>query len=133
MAGEIRLFWRTRKFLRVKRSGLAAPRHANDLWVLFALAPKAQKHEVCLAEAELIGARAPVIEDVLIQERVQLRNADVQLICGFHFGIKLFERFKRSGHLGVRILPFGDAGEQVCCTFSPQLAKSGKLPHTSSQ
>ncbi len=122
-----------RKFLRVNPSGFAAFGHADDLWILFALAPKAKQHQIGFAETELVRSRAPVVENVRIKKRVQLRDGNVEFTGSFCFCIKFFQRLQRFGHFGFRILKFRNAGEQVSCTFSLRAAKSGKLPHTSSQ
>ena len=62
----------TWKILHVKASGFAAPRHPKDLRIVLGFAPKAEQHQVGFTERKVLRARAAVIEDVLVKERIKL-------------------------------------------------------------
>jgi len=62
----------TWKILRVKASGFATPGHPQDLWIVLGFAPKSEQHQVSFTERKVLRARAAIIEDVLVQERIKL-------------------------------------------------------------
>ena len=88
----------TWKILRVKASGFATPRHPKDLRIVLGFAPKSEQHQVGFTERKVLRARAAVIEDVLVQERIKLVKGDVEIASGLGFCIELFDWFERSGH-----------------------------------
>src|SRR6185437_15556411 len=75
------------------------PRHADDLGIFACFVPKSQKNEIGLAKSEVFWAMVAVIEDVFVQQPVQLHNGEIQVVCGFGFGIELFYWVQRSRHL----------------------------------
>jgi len=62
----------TWKILHVKASGFAPAGHPQDLWIVLGFAPKSEQHQVSFTERKVLRARAAVIEDVLVQERIKL-------------------------------------------------------------
>jgi len=62
----------TWKILRVKASGFATPGHPQDLRIVLGLAPKSEQHQVGFTERKVLRARAAIIEDVFVQERIKL-------------------------------------------------------------
>lgn len=62
----------TWKILRVKGSGFPAPGHPKDLRIVLGFAPKSEQYQVSFTERKVLRARAAVIEDVLVQERIKL-------------------------------------------------------------
>ena len=90
-----------RKNYAVKGSTITAG-HANNLGAFFARAPKAEQHQVGIAEGKARRTGMAVIEDVLVEQGVQLDNGDIKIAGGFRFGVELFRRPQWSCH-GFRV------------------------------
>ena len=56
----------------VKGSGFTTPGHPQDLRIVFGLAPESEQNQVSFTEREVLRARAAVIENILVQQRVKL-------------------------------------------------------------
>ena len=56
----------------VKGSGFAASGHPKDLRIIPGLAPKSEQDKISFTERQVLGTRAAIIENVLVQERIKL-------------------------------------------------------------
>jgi len=118
----------TRKNYAVKASIPAG--HANDFRAFFAGAPKAEEHEIGIAEGKVVRPGVPIVEDVPVQQGVQLKYGDVQVAGGFQLGIKLFRRLQWSRHSDPYPVSKRNAGELGSFIPSALVVESGKLPHS---
>src|SRR5262249_55687879 len=82
----------------VKASGFAPARHAQDFGIFLGLTPKTKQYQVSLTKRKVLRAGTPIVEDVLIQKRVQLRQGDIQVSSGLGFCVELLHWLKRSCH-----------------------------------
>jgi hypothetical protein len=94
----------------VKASGFPPTGHPDDFWVLFGLTPEAKQHQISLTERKVLRARAPVIENVFIEQRIKLMERDVQVSSSFSFGKKLLGWFERSSHSFCCPYPLQECG-----------------------
>jgi hypothetical protein len=82
----------------VKASGFATPGHTQDLGVFPGFAPKTEQDQVSFTKRKILRAGAPVVENVFIEQRIQLRQGDIEISGSFGFRIELFHWFERSCH-----------------------------------
>lgn len=95
----------------VVRQILRALRHPDHLSIVQWLAPEAKQHKVGFAKSDVVGTGIAVVKDVLVQQRVQLHDGDIEVTGGFHFCVKLFQRLHGLGHICFRIPSLRNAGE----------------------
>src|SRR5882757_3723343 len=115
----------------VKGSGFATSGHAKDLRVIPGLAPEPEQHKVSFTECEVLRARAAIIEDIFVQERVELVKGDVEIASGLGFCIELFDWFKRSRHNFLNPYPFRRMrGSRIVVPFPALLRYQVNCPKT---
>ncbi len=113
----------------VKASGLTTPRHAQNLRVFSGFTPKTEQDQVGLTKRKILRAGAPVVENVFIEQRIQLRQGDIEVSSGFGFCIELFHWFKRSCH--SRFCPYPSKrmrGSKAVVPFMAQLRNQVNCP-----
>jgi hypothetical protein len=103
----------------VKASGFPTPRHPDDLGVLPGLTPETEQHQISLTERKVLRAGAPVIKNVIVEQRIKLMERNVQVSSGFGFSEEFIGWFECSSHSFLVRIPNWNAGEQECCTVNP--------------